>query len=100
MDIKVITGRVPEEHFRDLKRIEKEEHADRATVIRKLLAEGIKQWKIKRAIDLLRAHKVTLRKAASMAGITYVEMLDLASKYKIDIGYSLEELEKDMRGLQ
>lgn len=95
--MKVITGRVPEIIFKDLRTIEEEEHSDRATIIRKLLAEGIKQWKINRAIELLRKHKATIRKAASLAGVTYVEMLDLASKHNIDIGYSLEESERNSR---
>jgi predicted HTH domain antitoxin len=79
--------------------IEKDEHADRAEVIRKLLAKGIKEWKLKKAIELLREHKVTLRKAANIASVSYVEMLDLASKYGIDVGYSLEEMERDFRNL-
>ena len=79
--------------------IEKDEHADRAEVIRKLLAKGINEWKLKKAIELLREHKVTLRKAANIAAVTYVEMLDLASKHGIDVGYSIEEMEKDFREL-
>lgn len=79
--------------------IEKDEHADRAEVIRKLLAKGIKEWKLKKAIELLREHKVTLRKAANIASVSYVEMLDLASKHGIDVGYSLEEMERDFRNL-
>lgn len=97
--MKVITARIAEEHFRDLKLIEREEQADRAEVIRRLLADAIKRWKTKKALDLLREHKITLRKAASIAGVSYVEMLDLASEYKIDIGYALEELEKDVGNL-
>ena len=79
--------------------IEKDEHADRAEVIRKLLARGIKEWKLKKAIELLREHKITLRKAANIASVSYVEMLDLASKHGIDVGYSLEEMERDFRNL-
>ncbi len=97
--MKVITARISEEYFEDLERIEKEEHADRAVVIRKLLAKGIKEWKLKNALELLREHKVTLRRAASIASVSYVEMLDLASKHGIDSGYSLEEMERDFRNL-
>ncbi|MCK5548883.1 MAG: UPF0175 family protein [Thermoplasmata archaeon] len=97
--MKVITTRISEENFEDLERIEKEEQADRAEVLRKLLAKGIKEWKMKRALELLRERKVTLRKAASVASISYVEMLDLASKHRIDLGYSIEELERDLRNL-
>ena len=97
--MKVITARISEKHFEDLEKIEKEEQADRAVVIRKLLAKGIKEWKLKKALELLREHKVTLRKAANIASISYVEMLDFASKHVIDMGYSLEDVEKDVRNL-
>ena len=97
--MRVITSQISDEYFNDLKSIEKAEHADRAEVIRKLLAKGIKQWKQKKAIELLREHKVTLRKAAEVAGVTYVEMLDLASKNGIDIGYGLEDLALDLDNL-
>lgn len=97
--MKVVTARIADEHFKDLKIIEKEEQADRAEVIRRLLGDAIKRWKIKKALDLLREHKVTLRKAASVAGISYIEILDLASEHKIDVGYSLEELERNTRNL-
>lgn len=97
MYMKVITTRVAEKYFKDLKKIEKEEQADRAEVIRKLLAKAIKEWKIKKALKLLKNHKVTIRKAAEIAETTYVEMIDLASKAGIDIGYSISELEKDLK---
>ena len=93
--MKVITIRIEDKYFEDLKRIEKEEQTERAEVMRKLLANAIKEWKIKHAFDLLKEHKVTLRKAARLADASYVEMMDLASKADIDIGYSLRELRKD-----
>ncbi len=95
--MKVITARIPEKYLRDLKEIEREEHTERAEVIRKLLADAIKNWRQKKALKLLKKHKITIRKAASFAGLTYVEVLDLASREGIDIGYSLNELEMDLR---
>ncbi len=92
----VITARIPERYVQDLKRIEKEEHADRAEIIRKLLADAIKDWKQRKALELLKEHKITIRKAASFAGLTYIEILDLVSKEGIGMGYTLEELERDM----
>ncbi|RLF96238.1 hypothetical protein DRN58_09910 [Thermococci archaeon] len=52
------------------------------------------EWKKERALELLKDHKITIRKAASMADVAYVEMLELAKK--LDIGYDLEELERDL----
>ena len=97
--MRVITVRISDKYFEDLEKIEEEEQADRAEVIRKLLAKGITEWKLRKALELLREHKVTLRKAASIASVSYVEMLDFTSKHGIISGYSLEEMEKDLRNL-
>lgn len=97
--MKVITARVDDEFFYALKEIEKDEHTERAEVVRKLLAEGIKDWKLKKALDLLKGHKVTIRRAAVMAGISYLEMFDLMSKSDIDIGYTLKDLRKDLEDI-
>lgn len=96
--MKVVTVRIDDKYFEDLKEIEKEEQVDRAEVMRKLLTRAIKEWKIKKAIELLREHKVTIRKAASIAEVGYAEMFDLASNADIDIGYDLKELRKDING--
>ena len=93
--MKVITARIEDAYFEDLKRIEKEEERERAEVMRKLLANAIKGWKMKKAMELLRGHKITLRKAAEDAGVSYVEMLDQASQEGIASGYTLKELQKD-----
>jgi len=93
--MKVVTTRIEENHFEDLKMIEKEEHIDRAENMRKLLANAIKEWKIKKALELLREHKITIRRAAALADTSYADMLDLSAQADIDIGYSLKELRKD-----
>ncbi len=95
--MKVITARIPEKELRDLALIEREEKVDRAEVVRKLLAESIKKWKVEKAISLLRERKATIRTAAKFAGISYAEMLDLAADSGIDIGYSLKDLQKDLQ---
>ena len=56
-----------------------------------------KEWKTKKALELLKEYKITIRKAAALANTSYVEMLDLASKVGIDIGYTLKELKRDRR---
>ncbi len=94
--MKVITTRIEDRYFKDLKEIEKEEQTERAEIMRKLLAFAIKEWKTKKALELLKRHKITIRKAAALADTSYAEMLDLASKADIDIGYSIKELKKDL----
>ena len=92
--MKVITSRIPEKYIKDLEKIQEEEKVDRAEAVRRLLTKAISEWKKERALVLLKDHKITIRKAASMADVTYVEMLELAKK--LDIGYDLKELERDL----
>ena len=46
----VITARIPENLLEDLEKVEKEEHTDRAEVIRKLLSQAVREWKIKKTL--------------------------------------------------
>jgi predicted HTH domain antitoxin len=94
--MEVVTVRIGEKDFKDLKEIEKDEKTERAEVMRKLLASAIKKWKIEKALGLLKKRRVTIRRAAKIAEVSYVEMFDLATEEDIDIGYSLKELEKDL----
>lgn len=92
----VISTRVSEEIARDLKEIEREEKTDRATVIRKLLARAIEEWKTERALRLYREGKVTLWRAARLAGITLREMMKLTAEEGIQFQYSEKDLEEDI----
>ncbi len=64
-----------------------------------IAGENMKE-KVKRALKLLKARKVTIRKAATLAGVSYREMVDLTSKAGIDIGYTLKDLWEDMQKFQ
>ncbi|MCH8208894.1 MAG: UPF0175 family protein [Nitrospinae bacterium] len=46
--------------------------------------------------DTLKERKITIRKAATLAEISYVEILDLMSKESIDSGYTLSDLKEDL----
>jgi len=62
----------------------------------KKLLNSIKERKIKKALELLKARKITIRKAAKLADVSYVEMLDFTSKADIDIGYFLNDLRREI----
>ena len=80
-----------------MEKIQEEEKIDRAKAVRRLLTRAISEWKKEKVLTLLKDHKITIRQAASMAGITYVEMLELAKN--VEIGYDLDELERDVEQL-
>ena len=79
------------------KNIEDELKTDRSEVIRRLLDQSIKEWKIKRVIELLRKGEISIGKAAELAGITLYEMIKIADDSGILIGYSEKDLAKDVK---
>ena len=95
--MKAVTTRIPQEEQRWLEEVEKESGAQRSEVLRRLIEMGLKEWRKEKALELLEDHRTTIRKAAEMAGVSYIEMLDMADKKGIDIGYDMEELEKDIK---
>lgn len=98
--METITARVPEALLKDLKRIESDERTERAEVIRRLLAEAIADWKLRKALEMIRERKSSIRAAAKFAGIRYIEMLDHVEKEAIPLDYTLSDLKADVEALK
>lgn len=94
--MKTVTTRIPEDDEKALAELQEEMSADRSEVLRRLIRHGLEDWRKQKALDQLRDHQVTLRKAAELAGVGTVEMIALAAEEGIDIGYTLEDLERDL----
>ena len=95
-----ITTRVSEDIEKEIKSISEREQLDKSTVVRRLLIEGIRDWKIKYALEQYSDGKVTIWRAARMAGISLREMLDIAAKKGIPFQYTIEDLREDFRGIK
>jgi len=95
-----ITTRVSDEIEEEIRSISKIEQLDRSTVVRRLLVEGIKDWKIKYALEQYSEGKITIWKAARMADVSLRQMLDIAAKKGIPFQYTLEDLREDFRGIK
>lgn len=94
--MKTVTTRIPEDDEEALSELEREMSADRSEVLRRLIRDGLEDWRREKALERLGNHEVTLRKAAQIAGVSYVEMLALASEEGVDVGYSTDNLERDL----
>ena len=94
--MKTVTTRIPEDDEVALSELEEETSADRSEVLRRIIRKGLNDWKKERALEKLENHEVTLRTAAEMADVGYVEMLSLASEEGIDVGYTTDDLERDL----
>lgn len=95
-----ITTRVSEKIEKEIRSISEREQLDRSTVVRRLLVEGIKDWKIKYALEQYSEGKITIWKAARMAGVSLRQMLDIAAKKGIPFQYTLEDLREDFRSIE
>lgn len=94
--MKTVTTRIPEGDEKALAELERELSADRSEVLRRLIRQGLSDWRKEQALDQLRDHRITVRKAAELADVSYVEMLTLASEEGIDVGYTTDDLERDL----
>jgi len=91
---------VSEEIEKEIRSISEREQLDRSTVVRRLLMEGIKDWKIKYALEEYSEGRVTIWRAARMAGISLRQMLDIAAKKGIPFQYTMKDLREDFRGIK
>lgn len=94
--MKTVTTRIPEDDEELLAELEAEMSVDRSEVLRRLIRQGLEDWRREEALERLRDHEVTVRMAAEIAGVSYVEMLTLAAEEGIDVGYSADDLEPDL----
>ena len=95
--METVTTRIPRNDWEWLKEMETETGAQRSEVLRRLIDKGLREWRKEKALLLLKENKITLRKGAEIAGVSYIEMLELLSDEDIPIGYDDKELAKDLK---
>jgi len=95
--MKTISVRLPEQYVHDIEEACKLELLDKGTMVRKLIGDGLREYRIKKALDLYREGKISLWKAASMAGLTYRGALEEIKKRNIPFRYEKEDLDMDIR---
>lgn len=93
-----ISARVPDELEAELEEYLEDENLDRSTAVRKLLSEGLEEWRREQALDKLAAGTVTFSKAAELAGMSVWDFAQLAKKHDITWVAS-DHLESDLEAL-
>ena len=99
MRLERVSLTVPKEILEKSEKIAKEKLEDRSTVMRELLALGLKQYLIKEAIEEFNEGKVSLEKAAELADVSIWKFLDVMRERKIPIRYDLEDIKKEIEGI-
>lgn len=96
-----ISVRLESNILKDLDKVENKWQTDRSEVIRRLLTNAVKNWKIKDALERLKERKITISEAAKDAEVSLWEMIDLAKHENIDwIEYNKEDLKRDLKLLE
>ena len=82
---------------------EKAEKASKAqgvktnVIIAQALKQGLDAITEKSVLDLYRARKITLQRAAEMLTVDIWEMIEKVKKAEIHLDYTMEELAEDLR---
>jgi predicted HTH domain antitoxin len=93
-----ISARLPDELEAELDAYLQEENLDRSTAIRKLLSEGLEEWRRERALEQLAAGKISFTKAADIADMSVWEFAHLAKER--DITWVADDhLDEDLEAL-
>jgi len=82
--------------LREVERLAKKLKVDRSELIRRLLDFVLQQERIEEAVRAYQEGKVTLWKAAEMAGLSLREMMELARVRKIAVSYTIDDLRRDI----
>lgn len=96
MSLEAVTARLPREMLREVERLAEEMKVDRSELIRRLLGSALREKRVDGAIGAYREGRVTLWRAAEMAGLSLREMMELVREKRIPVSYTLEDLRRDI----
>jgi len=95
----LLTVRLPKIFGAKLRKFSEEASMDKSALVRELLAVGIKEKELQKALGLYKEGKISLWKASRIAGVSLWKMIDLLKERKIEAQYGLKELESDLSAL-
>lgn len=94
-----IAARVDREEAARIETLAEMEGCDRSTLIKSIVRRGIKALSLERATSAYRDEKITLSRAAELAGLSQWDFLALMPKEQLEIHYDIAEFEDDLRTL-
>ncbi len=92
--------RLDKKMVKELNQIADEEHVDRTTVIRKLIAEAIQNYKMDMVLRKYEQGKISISKAAEDTGLTVGEIEEYMVRKGYRSKYSTEDLERELELLK
>ena len=99
MKLDRISLTVPKELLEKSEKIAKEKLEDRSTVMRELLALGLKEYMTQEALKQYADGKISLEKAAELADVSIWKFLDVLKETKTPIRYDLDDIKKEIENM-
>lgn len=88
--------KVQENLYKKAEKISRSQGVEVNELVSQALRQGLEVLSEKNVLELYRARKITLQKAAEMLSIDIWEMIEKAKKADIHIDYTMEELAEDV----
>jgi predicted HTH domain antitoxin len=95
--MKTISVRLPDQYVHEIEEACKQEFLDKGTMLRRLIGDALRTYRIKKAFDLYIEGKISLWRAAKMAGMTYRGALEELKKRNILFRYEKEDVDADIK---
>ena len=99
MGLERVTVTISDNLLKEIDEIAKERHEDRSAALRQVLSIGINEVKIKDALDSYIRGKVSIEKAAELAGVSIWKIIELLKEKKVPLRYSAEDAEKEIKAI-
>lgn len=100
MAFATVAARLSKKEQRELEQVMDAEGCDKSRALRSMFERGVSQWKRERALSLLRKGRVSIGKAAELAGVSLLEMIELVRFHKIPFIHIGEgEMEEEIDNL-
>ena len=97
--MKTMSARFNDKLYEEILEYAKEKGIPKTRALRELTKEGVKKWRLTKALALYREGKVTVWKASRIAGVPLSRMVEIAASEKIPIHYRKEDLQSDFKSV-
>ena len=95
-----VSFRLPKRVAAEIEKLARQKGVDKSAVLRELVTDALRRAKTEAALNLVRKRKITLWKAAEMAGTSLREMLELLPRENVPYPISPDELEKEIEEIE
>lgn len=99
MPEKTMSARFDDDLYEEILEYAREKGMPKTMALRELTRQGVRSWRLSKALTLYREGKVTIWKASRLAGVSLSRMVEIAASEKIPIHFSIEDLERDFKSV-